>query len=325
MASDQWCISDVQPSVSFAGVFAGGGNAVLVPPSRKRSCISDDRPSIPFAGVFEGGGNAALVPMAGNRCSVSDVQPLDLAANVGYAAMAAMVLHWRNERCKSDVKRKRGTLRRGALGAAQRGAERCVGGYSINLPDVAPTWRSFLQTRLLPHLRAHFWAEKCCNLRVCTDPHPKTVATCGFAQARARKPLQPAGLHKPASENRCSLGVCTDPRLKSVATCGFAEKAARKALRMADLQIITSFRVTCRFRRRRRVVMKGLKRIKTAFWSPCVVTGGLKRIRQTRKPPDLLRRSAKNRSNLVTDRAKRIGSAEKCGFCMFGRSVWGPA
>lgn len=222
--------------------------------------------------------------------------------------MAAMVPHWRNERCKSDVKRKRGALRRGALDAAQRGAGRCAGGAVRALRCAGGLFNK--------PARCRTYLEK-----FSTNP-PVTSFSGPFL---GRKVLQPAGLRKPAPGNRCNLRVCTDPRLKSVATCGFAEKAARKALRVAVLQILTPFRVACRFRRCRRVVMKGPKRIKTAFWSPCVVTGGLKRMRQTRKPPDLLRRSAKNRSNLVTDRSKRIGSAEKCGFCMFGRSVWGPA
>ena len=178
--ADRCCNSDIRGGGRLLDV----GNAAPVFMASNRWCISDDWPSIPFAGVFAGGGNAAPVLMVGNRCCVSDVHPLDLAANVGYAAMAAMVPHWRNERCKSDVKRKRGALHRGALGAAQGALGRCTGGYSIDLPDAAPTWRSFLQTRLLPHFRAHFWVEKCCNLRVCLSPRPE--------------PLHFAGLHRPA-------------------------------------------------------------------------------------------------------------------------------
>ena len=97
----------------------------------------------------------------------------------------------------------------GALDAAQRGAGRCAGGAVralrcagglFNKPARCRTYLEKLSTNpSVTSFRAHFWAEKCCNLRVCASPRPETAAFCGFAQTRVWKPLQPAGLHRPAS------------------------------------------------------------------------------------------------------------------------------
>ena len=45
-----------------------------------------------------------------------------------------------------------------------------------------------------------------CILRVCTDPRLETAATCGFAQTRVLKVLQPAGLLKRRSKSAAGSG-----------------------------------------------------------------------------------------------------------------------